>query len=178
MKNLETEIKKVIRDIPDFPRPGIMFKDLTPILKEPELCKKITDAFCKDLCKCSPDALIALDSRGFWFGLMISSQLGIPMIPVRKEGKLPYKTISQSYDLEYGKATIEMHRDALKKEWKVILHDDLLATGGTAEAASKLVQQQGAEIAGYAFTVELSFLKGRDKLRKFSENIISLVEYK
>src|SRR6185437_2296296 len=102
MNNLEAEIKKVIRDIPDFPKPGIVFKDLTPILKQPLLCSRVTLEFCDTISKLSPDALIALDSRGFWFGLMVACQLGIPMIPVRKEGKLPYKTISQHYDLEYG----------------------------------------------------------------------------
>lgn len=177
MNNLEAELKQTIRDIPDFPKPGIIFKDLTPILKQPQLCKYVTQAFCEQISKLSPDALIALDSRGFWFGLMIASQLGIPMIPVRKEGKLPYKTISQPYDLEYGTAKVEMHTDALKPGWKVILHDDLLATGGTAEAASKLVTKQGASVAGYAFMVELSFLDGRSKITPFSEEIISLAIY-
>jgi len=177
MNSLASEIKTVIRDIPDFPKPGIVFKDLTPILKDPELCKRITGAFCDSICKSSPDALVALDSRGFWFGLMLAAQLGIPMIPVRKEGKLPYQTISQSYELEYGQAKVEMHIDALKKGWKVILHDDLLATGGTAEAASRLITQQGASVASYAFMVELSFLGGRTKLTPFSEVITSLVIY-
>lgn len=175
--SLEEEIKTVIRDIPDFPKAGIVFKDLTPILKYPELCKRITATFCEQICQHNPDALVALDSRGFWFGLMIASELNIPMIPVRKEGKLPYKTISQAYDLEYGTAKVEMHTDALKKNWKVILHDDLLATGGTAEAASKLVEQQGATVCGFAFTVELSFLNGRKKLNHYCNNIHSLVTY-
>lgn len=174
---MEAQLKQTIRDIPDFPKPGIVFKDLTPILKNPQLCLDITECFCKKISKMAPDALIALDSRGFWFGLMIAARLGIPMIPVRKEGKLPYKTISQSYDLEYGNAKVEMHVDALKPGWKVVLHDDLLATGGTAEAASKLVLQQGATIAGYAFMVELSFLNGRTKLNPFCQEVTSLVVY-
>jgi len=177
MNNLEAELKQTVRDIPDFPKPGVLFKDLTPVLKQPELCKSITGAFCEQISKLSPDALIALDSRGFWFGLMISTQLGIPMIPVRKEGKLPYETIAQIYALEYGTAKIEMHIDALKPGWKVILHDDLLATGGTAEAASKLVVNQGATVAGYAFMVELSFLNGRSKINPYSDQIISLAIY-
>ena len=177
MNNLEAEIKQIIRDIPDFPKPGIVFKDLTPVLKQPQLCDRVTGAFCEQISKLSPDALIALDSRGFWFGLMIASKLGIPMIPVRKEGKLPYETIAQIYDLEYGTAKIEMHIDALKPGWRVILHDDLLATGGTAEAASKLVVKQGATVAGYAFMVELSFLQGRSKITPFSKEIISLAIY-
>ena len=178
MSNIESEIKNSIRDIPDFPKPGIIFKDLTPILKDPELCKRVTGSFCDHLCKLSPDAIIAMDSRGFWFGLMIAGQLGIPMIPVRKEGKLPFNTIAQSYDLEYGTAKIEMHTDALKKGWKVIVHDDLLATGGTAEAASKLILQQETTVAGYAFMIELSFLEGRHKIKKYSEDITSLAIYK
>jgi adenine phosphoribosyltransferase len=177
MQSIESEIKNIIRDIPDFPKPGIIFKDLTPILKNPELCKRVTGSFCDKLCKHSPDALVALDSRGFWFGLMVAGELGIPMIPVRKEGKLPYKTISQTYELEYGTAKVEMHTDALKKGWKVILHDDLLATGGTAEAASKLVTQQGATVAAFAFMVELTFLNGRSKINSYSGEITSLAVY-
>jgi adenine phosphoribosyltransferase len=177
MENLYNDIKAAFRDVNDFPKPGILFKDLTPILEDFELCKRISGEFCDQLSKLSPDALVVLDSRGFLFGMMITTQLGIPLIPVRKAGKLPYNTIAETYDLEYGTATIEMHTDSLKKGWNVIIHDDLLATGGTAEAASKLIIRQEANVSGYAFLSELLPLQGRKKLLKYSENIISLVNF-
>jgi adenine phosphoribosyltransferase len=172
-----TQLKHTIRDIPDFPKPGIVFKDLTTLLKKPELCINIADAFCEKIKPMTPDAIIALDSRGFWFALMISTRLGIPMIPIRKEGKLPYKTVAKAYALEYGMSKVEMHIDALKPGWKVLIHDDLLATGGTAEAASTLITEQKASVCGYAFIVELDALQGRTKLKPYSENIISLIHY-
>ncbi len=175
--DIVTQLKHTIRDIPDFPKPGIVFKDLTTLLKKPELCITIADELCKKIKPLAPDAIVALDSRGFWFGLMISTRLGIPMIPVRKEGKLPYKTVAKAYALEYGMSKIEMHIDALQPGWKVLIHDDLLATGGTAEAASTLVIAQKATVCGYAFVVELDALKGREKLLPFSENITSLIHY-
>lgn len=175
--NIRTQLLHTIRDVPDFPKPGILFKDLTTILKKPELCKAIADQFCEQIRPLKPDALVALDSRGFWFGLMISTQLGIPMIPVRKEGKLPYKTMVKAYALEYGMSKVEMHIDALQPGWKVLIHDDLLATGGTAEAASTLVTEQKASVCGYAFMVELEALKGREKLLPYSHNITHLISY-
>ncbi len=175
--DVESAIRRTIRDIPDFPKPGIMFKDLTPILKDPDLCRNIADKFSEEIARLKPDALVCLDSRGFWFGLMVAAKLNIPMIPVRKEGKLPYKTHSQEYELEYGTAKIEIHTDALKPGWKVVIHDDLLATGGTASAAASLVETQGASIAGFAFLVELSFLGGEKKISPFSDQIISLAKY-
>jgi adenine phosphoribosyltransferase len=175
--DLHTQLLHTIRNIPDFPKPGIVFKDLTTILKKPELCLAVTDQFCEQIKPLKPDALVALDSRGFWFGLLISTRLGIPMIPVRKEGKLPYKTIAKAYALEYGMAKVEMHIDALQPGWKVLIHDDLLATGGTAEAASTLVVEQKASVCGYAFMVELDALKGREKLLPYSNNIIRLIGY-
>ncbi|HVD98438.1 MAG TPA: adenine phosphoribosyltransferase [Cytophagaceae bacterium] len=175
--DIETKLRRVIRDIPDFPKPGIVFKDLTPILKDPALCIEITDTFCEKIKPFAPDALVALDSRGFWFGLMVSTKLGIPMIPIRKEGKLPYKTIAKEYALEYGSSKVEMHIDALQPGWKVLIHDDLLATGGTAEAASQLVTEQNASVCAYAFMVELKMLQGREKLLPFSPHLISLVGY-
>ncbi len=172
-----TELRHTIRNIPDFPKPGIEFKDLTTLLKKPELCIKITDELCKQIEPLAPDAIVALDSRGFWFGLLLSTRLGIPMIPIRKEGKLPYKTTAKAYALEYGMAKVEMHIDALQPGWKVLIHDDLLATGGTAEAASTLVVEQNATVCGYAFIVELEMLKGREKLLPFSKSIINLIGY-
>lgn len=175
--DLVTQLFHTIRDIPDFPKPGIAFKDLTTILKKPELCQEVTEAFCEKIRPLAPDAIVALDSRGFWFGLMIATKLGIPMIPIRKEGKLPYKTVAKAYALEYGMSKVEMHIDALKPGWKVLVHDDLLATGGTAEAASHLVTEQNATVCGYAFIVELDALQGRQKLLPFSDNVIRLIGY-
>jgi len=171
------KIKDTIRDIYDFPKPGIIFKDITPLLKDPKLCKEIVKAFADQIRPSEPDALACLDSRGFWFGLPIAMELGIPMIPIRKKGKLPYHTVSEEYDLEYGTNIIEMHTDAVKPGWRVFIHDDILATGGTAEAASKLIQQSQAEVAGYSFLIELTFRAGAQKLTPFSGNIQSLLQY-
>ncbi|MCU0430730.1 MAG: adenine phosphoribosyltransferase [Cytophagaceae bacterium] len=175
--NVEDSIKSTIRDIPDFPQPGILFKDLTPILKSPELCLEITEAFVQLLRPLKPDALVALESRGFWFSMMISTRLGIPMIPVRKPGKLPFQTIAEEYSLEYGTNRVEMHVDALKAGSRVVVMDDLLATGGTAEAAAKLVHRQESQVLAFAFVVELSALGGKSRIKQYSENIITLSSY-
>ena len=170
-------IKKVIRDVPDFPKPGIIFKDITPILLDPELTRNVVDEMAKEVSSLNLDAIVGIESRGFWFGIMLANQLNIPFIPIRKKGKLPYKTVSYSYELEYGSAEIEMHEDALQKDWNVLIHDDLLATGGTAEAAAELIISQNAKVAGFSFMVELDFLKGSEILSKYSQNISSLVHF-
>lgn len=174
--NLVDQIKKTIRDVADFPKPGIMFKDITPILEDQELCSAIVNGFIEKLGH-KPDAIVGVESRGFLFGVLMANKLNVPFIMVRKAGKLPYKTIHCEYALEYGTAKIEMHVDALKKGWNVLIHDDLLATGGTAEAAAQLVKQQGANVSGFAFVVELEFLKGKEKLKTHSNNITCLVQY-
>jgi adenine phosphoribosyltransferase len=174
--NLVEKIKKTIRDVVDFPKPGIMFKDISPILEDQALCSQIVDGFIKELDH-KPDAIAGIESRGFLFGILLANKLNVPFVMIRKAGKLPYKTISCSYGLEYGTACIEMHIDALKKNWNVLIHDDLLATGGTAEAAAQLIKQQGADVSGFAFVVELGFLKGKEKLKKHSNNIICLALY-
>lgn len=174
---IETAIKASIRDIPDFPKPGILFKDITPILQDPELCTAVVEAFAEQLRNTEIDVIAGIESRGFLFGLMLANRLNIPFVPIRKKGKLPAKTLCQSYDLEYGSATIEMHEDAIKPGQKVLIHDDLLATGGTVEAASKLILQAGGALSGFAFLVSLDFLNGRQKLNLFSENIIILAAY-
>ena len=132
--SLSDKIRAVIRDVPDFPKPGILFKDITPIFMHPALCSEITDAFCAAYATQKPDAILGIESRGFLFGMLMAQKLGVPFVLVRKAGKLPYRTVSETYDLEYGSATIEMHEDSLKKGWNVVIHDDLLATGGTAAA--------------------------------------------
>lgn len=173
---MEEKIKNVIRDVPNFPKEGIIFKDITPILENAELTKQITEEFAKQL-KGKVDVIIGIESRGFFWGMLIAQSLSIPFVPLRKKGKLPYKTISYKYDLEYGSAEIEMHEDAIKPEMNVHIHDDLLATGGTAMAAAELVKMQGANIQGFSFLVALNFLDGKSVLEKYSKNIISLTNY-
>lgn len=174
--SLASEIKQSIRDVPDFPKPGIVFKDITPLFYDQELCSKIVDGFIGQM-TVIPDAIIGIESRGFLFGFLMANKLNKPFVLLRKAGKLPYKKIGFEYDLEYGTSKIEIHEDALQKDWNVIIHDDLLATGGTAEAASQLVKQIGAKVIGFNFVVGLDFLNGKEKLIKHSKNIICLVNY-
>jgi adenine phosphoribosyltransferase len=174
---IEQKIKSVIRDVPDFPKPGILFKDITPILHDQKLCNEIVEAFVERLKGKKLDAIVGIESRGFLFGFALANKLNIPFVLVRKAGKLPYKKIAHEYTLEYGSAIVEMHEEEIKKGWNVLIHDDLLATGGTAEAAAILIGLQGGNVAGFAFLVSLDFLNGKDKLTQYSENIISLVNY-
>jgi adenine phosphoribosyltransferase len=174
--SLASEIKLSIRDVPDFPKPGILFKDITPIFYDQALCTKIVDGFIGQM-SVIPDAIVGIESRGFLFGLLMANKLGKPFVLIRKAGKLPYKKIGFEYALEYGTSMIEMHEDALKKDWKVLIHDDLLATGGTAEAAAQLVKQTGAHVMGFNFVVGLDFLNGKEKLNIHSNNITCLVNY-
>lgn len=174
---LDEQIKHAIREVKDFPKQGIYFKDLTPILKKPHLCAQIADALTQQLQASEPDCIAGIESRGFWFGMLLAQKMNIPFVPIRKLGKLPYETLSYSYSLEYGTATMEVHTDAFKKGWKVWIHDDLLATGGTASAAAELVKMQGAKVAGFAFVVDLSFLSGKEKLQKYADEVVSLVSY-
>ncbi|CAN5744252.1 adenine phosphoribosyltransferase [soil metagenome] len=170
-------IREAIRNVPDFPKPGIQFKDITPLLLDPSLGKKIIAEFISQLKNTKVDAIIGIESRGFLFGYMLAVEMNVPFIPIRKSGKLPWKTIGCDYALEYGTARIEMHEDALAEGMNVLIHDDLLATGGTAAAAASLVEMKNATVSGFAFVVELGFLDGGKKLHAYSENIISLVSY-
>lgn len=174
---IDQKLKAVIRDVADFPKPGIVFKDITPILKDATLCNEVVDAFVDRLEGVEFDLIAGVESRGFLFGLMLSVRLGVPFVPIRKKGKLPYQVVSKEYALEYGAATIEVHEDAFLPGAKVLLHDDLLATGGTLEAASALIEQLGGEVAGYTFVINLSFLDGDALLAPFSDKLISLVDY-
>jgi adenine phosphoribosyltransferase len=174
--NLEGAIKNVIRDVPDFPKPGIMFKDVTPIFYDQQLCNLIVDGFVAALSE-KPDAVIGIESRGFLFGFMVANRLDVPFILVRKQGKLPYLKRSVNYELEYGTATIEIHEDAIRSGWNVLIHDDLLATGGTAEAAARLVKEAGAQVSGFNFVIGLDFLEGKNKLIKHTKNITCLAHY-
>lgn len=173
-KDLAEQLKQVIQDVPDFPKEGILFKDITPIFALPELCQAITLHIASKFE--GIDAIAGIESRGFFWGMSVAQELDIPFIPIRKAGKLPRATLSESYALEYGTATIEVHQDAIKPDWKVLIHDDLLATGGTALAAAKLVSQLGT-VAGFSFLVELDFLKGRAGLEVFDVEIEVLVKY-
>lgn len=171
------QIKAAIRDIPDFPKPGIMFKDITPILKDPGLCSAIIDAFVEHLKGTRIDAIAGIESRGFLFGLSLATRLGIPFVPVRKAGKLPFTIKQKAYKLEYGTATIELHTDAFEPGQHILIHDDLLATGGTAFAASELITEMGGIIAGFSFVVGLGFLSGRERLAPVCDNILVLADY-
>ncbi|MES2062654.1 MAG: adenine phosphoribosyltransferase [Bacteroidota bacterium] len=174
---IEQQIKTAIRDIHDFPKPGIIFKDITPILKDPELCTKINDAFLEKIKGMQIDAIAGVESRGFLFGLSLATKLGVPFIPVRKAGKLPYTVNQKIYELEYGTATIEIHTDAFNPGDRILIHDDLLATGGTVTATSELIQDMGGIVAGFSFVVGLSFLNGIEKIAPISNNIIVLADY-
>lgn len=174
--SLIERIDKTIRDVEDFPKKGIVFKDITPILKDATLSADIVNELSNNISS-QVTHVAGIESRGFLFGFPTCIQKGISFVLVRKKGKLPYKTVSLEYDLEYGSAEIEMHIDSVGPGDKVIIHDDLLATGGTAQAAAKLISGQGAEIIGFSFIVELSFLKGRDLLSCYSNNIKSIIKY-
>lgn len=164
-----------IRDVPDFPKPGILFKDITTLLKEPKAFKRSIDALAARIKGKKIDAVVAIESRGFIFGSALAYKLGAGFVPVRKKGKLPYKTRSASYALEYGIDTLEMHVDALKPGSRVLIVDDLLATGGTMKAVVGLVKGFKAKVVGVVFLVELSFLKGRGKLKGVP--VYSIIEF-
>lgn len=174
---IEQQIKDAIRDIHDFPKPGIVFKDITPILKDPVLCENIVDAFIEKLKGIRIDVIAGVESRGFLFGLTLATRLGVPFIPVRKAGKLPFTIKQKAYKLEYGTAIIEMHVDAFERGQHILIHDDLLATGGTVTAASELITEMGGIITGFAFVVGLGFLNGKERIQPWSDNIIVLADY-
>ncbi len=175
--NLTERISQSIRTIPDFPKPGIMFKDITPLLKDVALSKDITLALFDYWKSYDLNAVVGIESRGFIWGNSLAQQLGIPFIPVRKKGKLPAKTYAYKYDLEYGTAEVEIHEDALLEGQRVLIHDDLLATGGTAIAAAELTKMSGGVIVGFSFLVELGFLNGVKELESYAAHIHSLVTY-
>ena len=177
MVDLENKVKLAIRDVVDFPRKGIVFKDITTLLADPCLNLKVLEAFQENAKDIDPDVIVGIDSRGFLYGNSIAMNIGVPFVPVRKEGKLPYDSISVSYDLEYGKSVLEIHKNAIKLGDKVLIHDDLLATGGTAVATVKLVEELGGVVVGFSFIVNLSFLSGANNLSNISDNLFSVVTY-
>jgi adenine phosphoribosyltransferase len=158
------EITRAIRNVPDFPTPGIQFKDITPVLADARLFSGAVDLMTEGFAPGSVDAVVGIDARGFIFAAAAAKKLNAGFVPVRKKGKLPYQTIEQAYSLEYGQATVAMHTDALKPGARVLLLDDLLATGGTSAAAAALVQKLGGQILQAGFLIELTFLNGREKL--------------
>jgi adenine phosphoribosyltransferase len=158
------QLKSAIRDIPDFPKPGIVFKDITPILGDGQLFQSVIDHLGEEAAKVNPSKVVGIDARGFLFGAAVAYKLGLGCVPIRKKGKLPYRTIGSSYQLEYGDAEVEMHIDAINPDERVVLVDDLLATGGTSGAAVNLVQQVGGIVGSALFVIELEFLNGRKKL--------------
>lgn len=166
MTPIEEALKPLLRDVPDFPKPGILFKDITPLLAHPEARKKVVVAIATHFQHQHIQAIAAVEARGFIFGSLIAQELSIPFIPIRKSGKLPYKKISEEYSLEYGKASIEMHVDAVLPGTRVLMHDDLLATGGTATAAGNMIKKLGAVVAGYSFIINLDFLPGKNLLKQ------------
>lgn len=177
MEELELEVKSIIRDVPDFPKEGIVFKDITTLLATPDLNYRVQESFDENARVWGADVIVGIDSRGFLYGNTIASNNKIPFVPVRKKGKLPYSTIEKKFYLEYGKASIEIHKDAIKKGQKVLIHDDLLATGGTAFAAAELVEELGGEVIGFSFLINLSFLDGATKLKSKSENLFAVATY-
>ncbi|MCC7344493.1 MAG: adenine phosphoribosyltransferase [Deltaproteobacteria bacterium] len=169
------DLKKIVRDIPDFPKPGIIFKDITPLLQNPEAYKHIVDRFVARYREKPVDVIVGIESRGFLFGSVLAYVLGKSFAIMRKKGKLPYTTVSYTYKLEYGEDTIELHEDAIPKGSRVLIVDDLLATGGTAAAAAHLVEKMGGKVAELAFVIELAFLNGRKALGDYP--VFSLIEY-
>ncbi len=169
------ELESLIRDIPDFPKPGILYRDITTLLRDREGLRLVIDLLAEKCTKISPDYVIGMESRGFIFGVPLAYQLGVGFIPVRKPGKLPAAVYSAEYELEYGTDTLQMHQDAMPKGSKVVIVDDLIATGGTAAATANLVRQAGCELVGFLFVIELKALLGRLKLPNVP--VFSLIEY-
>jgi adenine phosphoribosyltransferase len=174
---LRNQLEAAIRAVPDFPKPGILFRDITPVLENPLLCKAVTEGFREQLIDTPIDAIAGIESRGFLFGMPLALALGVPFLTVRKKGKLPWKTVSHKYDLEYGSAEVEMHVGSVRPGMRVLVHDDLLATGGTAAAAAELVRLQGGSVAGFSFLIELSFLNGLRKLEPYNAKVVTLMTY-
>ena len=174
---ISDRLDKAIRTVPNFPKDGIKFKDITPLLMDKSLTDEIIDSFVRKISQIKIDAIIGIESRGFLYGFLLANKIGVPFIPIRKSGKLPCRTIKYKYDLEYGSSEIEIHVNDIKKGWNVLIHDDLLATGGTACAAAELIKMANANIVGFAFIVSLTYLNPYKRLNFYSNNIISLVDY-
>jgi adenine phosphoribosyltransferase len=176
--SLTEKVKSTIRDVKDFPKPGIIFKDITPVFSDPALVAAILAELVSRFKGEKIDAVAAIEARGFIFGSILAHELNCRFIPIRKAGKLPYKTKRQEYSLEYGTAAIEMHEDAIQPGWRVLIHDDLLATGGTATAAAELVRSMGGILAGFSFIINLSFLPGgQNIIDRFGVKPYYIIQY-
>ena len=173
--NMPKILRQYIRDVPDFPKKGILFKDITPLLGDPAMLRRAMDLLTERAAGLKPDKIVAIDSRGFIFGATVAYKLGVGFVPARKQGKLPHQVVRASYQLEYGADALEIHADAIGAGQRVLIIDDLLATGGTAQAAVRLVEQVGGEIAELVFVIELAFLEGRKRLAPHS--VFSLLQY-
>jgi len=171
------DFKSVIRTIPDYPKPGIMFRDVTTLLGNARAFRTTVDQLVQPYAGTRIDKVAGIEARGFIIAGAGAHQLSVGFVPVRKKGKLPWKTIAQTYDLEYGTDTVEIHEDAVQKGENVLLVDDLIATGGTAEAAIKLIEKAGGNVVGCSFIIDLPELKGRRRLEKLGKKVLSLVEF-
>jgi adenine phosphoribosyltransferase len=169
------DLKQYIREIPDFPKPGILFKDITPLLQEADAFSAVIDRLVQRYGDSNIDAVVGIEARGFLFAAPLALRLGVPMVPVRKEGKLPFETHRVTYALEYGNAAVEVHTDAIRNGDRVLIVDDLLATGGTLAACARLVESTGGEVTGLAVVIELDGLRGRDRLRGY--DLFSMVHF-
>ena len=174
---ISQKIDLAIREVRNFPKPGINFKDITPLFLDSELSCEIVDAFIERLQGQKVDAIVGVESRGFLFGFLLANRMGIPFVLIRKGGKLPGETLKYKYDLEYGSAEVEVHKSDIKKDWNIVIHDDLLATGGTACAAAEIIQELGAKVTSFTFIISLDYLNGNEKLEKYSKEIIILKSY-
>ena len=171
------DLKSKIRTVPDWPKKGIMFRDITTLLQDPEAFKFVIDKFYERYKEKDIDIVVGIESRGFIFGATLAYKLSCSFVPIRKEGKLPHQTMKEEYSLEYGKAVVEIHKDAITKGQKVLIVDDLIATGGTCVAAINLVNYLNGEIVECAFVIELSDLKGKEKIENKGQKVFSLVRF-
>jgi adenine phosphoribosyltransferase len=171
------KLSSIIRDVPDFPKPGIIFKDITPLYADPGILKECIDEITNHFKSFKLDAVAGIEARGFLTGILLAQALHLPFIPIRKAGKLPGDKISTSYELEYGTATIEMHKDGIYPGMHVLIHDDVLATGGSALAAARLIKESGGHITGFSFLVNLAFLGGAVKLEQLGKPVHSLISF-
>lgn len=169
------DLAKMIRDVPDFPKEGILFKDITTLIKEPRAFREVIDRLADHYAGQKIDLVVAVEARGYIFGAPIAYKLGAGFVPVRKEGKLPAETVREEYELEYGTDSVEMHCDAIQPGQKVLIVDDLIATGGSAAATARLVERLGGEVVGIAFLIELTFLNGVEKLKDY--DVFTMIEY-
>lgn len=169
------DLRSFVRDVPDFPKEGILFKDIMPLLQDPAALRYTVDRLAEFSLERKPDVILGAEARGFILGAALAYSVGAGFVAARKPGKLPWRTASAAYELEYGLDTLEMHVDAIRPGQRIIIHDDLLATGGTAKAKIDLVEQAGGIVVGLAFVIELAFLNGRDKLEGY--DVLSLITY-